>query len=55
MVAYSRGLEDGGVLSVAKHFPGHGDTEVDSHKAVSYTHLDVYKRQLATWIITFRE
>ena len=74
-----------GVLSVCKHFPGHGDTEVDSHKAlpvlnldrarldsielfpfkeavkaglggmmvghlevpesVSYTHLDVYKRQ----------
>ena len=32
VVAYSRGLEDGGVLSVAKHFPGHGDTEKDSHK-----------------------
>ena len=31
-VAYSRGLEDGGVLSVGKHFPGHGDTSVDSHK-----------------------
>lgn len=29
--AYSRGLEDGGVLSVAKHFPGHGDTSEDSH------------------------
>lgn len=34
VVAYSRGLEDGGVLSVCKHFPGHGDTEVDSHKAL---------------------
>lgn len=33
-VAYSRGLEDGGVLSVSKHFPGHGDTSVDSHKAL---------------------
>lgn len=32
--AYSLGLEDGGVLSVAKHFPGHGDTGVDSHKAL---------------------
>lgn len=31
-IAYSRGLEDGGVLSVGKHFPGHGDTSVDSHK-----------------------
>ncbi len=32
--AYSRGLEEGGVLSVAKHFPGHGDTGTDSHKAL---------------------
>ncbi len=34
VVAYSRGLEEGGVLSVSKHFPGHGDTKVDSHKAL---------------------
>ena len=34
VVAYARGLEDGGVISVAKHFPGHGDTNVDSHKAL---------------------
>ena len=33
-VAYSRGLEDGGVMSVAKHFPGHGDTQADSHKTL---------------------
>lgn len=33
-VAFARGLEAGGVLSVAKHFPGHGDTSVDSHKAL---------------------
>ena len=26
-----RGLADGGILSCAKHFPGHGDTAVDSH------------------------
>lgn len=30
--AYALGLEDGGVLSVAKHFPGHGDTSEDSPK-----------------------
>jgi len=29
--AMMRGLTDGGVLSCAKHFPGHGDTAVDSH------------------------
>jgi beta-N-acetylhexosaminidase len=28
---YMRGLQDGGVLASAKHFPGHGDTNVDSH------------------------
>lgn len=37
-VAYSTGLEDGGVQSVAKHFPGHGDTDVDSHKALPTVH-----------------
>lgn len=34
VIAYSKGLEEGGVLSVSKHFPGHGDTNVDSHKAL---------------------
>ncbi len=28
---YMKGLQDGGVLACAKHFPGHGDTNVDSH------------------------
>ena len=32
--AYALGLEDGRVLSVAKHFPGHGDTSEDSHKTL---------------------
>ena len=34
VIVYSQGLEEGGVLSVSKHFPGHGDTNVDSHKAL---------------------
>lgn len=29
---FARGLQDGGVLGCAKHFPGHGDTLLDSHK-----------------------
>lgn len=29
--AYVRGLDNGGVISTAKHFPGHGDTGTDSH------------------------
>src|SRR5690606_23856622 len=30
-LAYMKGLQDHQVLASAKHFPGHGDTEVDSH------------------------
>jgi beta-glucosidase-like glycosyl hydrolase/CubicO group peptidase (beta-lactamase class C family) len=30
--AYMQGLQDNGILACAKHFPGHGDTDVDSHK-----------------------
>ena len=30
-VPYIRGLQRKGVLATAKHFPGHGDTTVDSH------------------------
>lgn len=33
-MAYARGLEDGSVISVAKHFPGHGSANADSHKAL---------------------
>jgi len=30
-LAFAEGLHDGGVLSCGKHFPGHGDTDLDSH------------------------
>lgn len=30
-IMYMKGLQDNGIISVAKHFPGHGDTRVDSH------------------------
>jgi beta-glucosidase-like glycosyl hydrolase len=33
-LALSQGMNREGVLTCAKHFPGHGDTEVDSHKAL---------------------
>ena len=33
-IAYARGLEAEGVMSVAKHFPGHGDTSEDSHNTL---------------------
>ena len=44
-IAYMNGMQDNGVLACAKHFPGHGDTDKDSHKALpvinhSYKRLD---------------
>lgn len=30
-IAYMRGLQQGGVIATAKHFPGHGDVDSDSH------------------------
>lgn len=30
-LAYAQGLQDNGVLASMKHFPGHGDTDTDSH------------------------
>jgi beta-N-acetylhexosaminidase len=34
-----QGLHEGGVAAVAKHFPGHGATEVDSHLALPVVEL----------------
>lgn len=40
-VAYARGLEDGNVLSIGKHFPGHGATSEDSHKELPLVSNDL--------------
>ena len=32
--AFMKGLHKGGLLSCGKHFPGHGDTDADSHKTL---------------------
>jgi beta-N-acetylhexosaminidase len=33
-LAFARGLDSAGILACGKHFPGHGDTDTDSHLAL---------------------
>jgi beta-N-acetylhexosaminidase len=41
-VAFLNGLHDGGVAACGKHFPGHGDTAVDSHLALPVLDADLF-------------
>jgi beta-glucosidase-like glycosyl hydrolase/CubicO group peptidase (beta-lactamase class C family) len=38
--AFIRGVHAGGALATAKHFPGHGDTDVDSHLGLAVVGAD---------------
>lgn len=47
-IAYMRGLQKSGIIACAKHFPGHGDTNVDSHSDLpliphKFSHLDSFE------------
>ncbi len=42
-VAMIKGMQDAGIMACAKHFPGHGDTDVDSHHD-----LPVIRKSLAS-------
>jgi beta-N-acetylhexosaminidase len=40
-LAFARGLKDGGLIPCAKHFPGHGDATVDSHRSLPQVDYDM--------------
>ena len=39
VAAFVTGLQRGGVAACVKHFPGHGDTELDSHRELPTVHV----------------
>jgi beta-N-acetylhexosaminidase len=45
--AYVEGMQDSGVAACAKHFPGHGDTSIDSHLELPVVGEDPRVRALA--------
>ena len=40
-IAFAKGLEKAGVIATAKHFPGHGDTDQDSHGVLPVIEADI--------------
>jgi len=43
IAAYIEGARGGGLLTTAKHFPGHGDTDTDSHLALPRSNADTQR------------
>ncbi|MBM3184640.1 MAG: glycoside hydrolase family 3 protein, partial [Chlamydiae bacterium] len=48
-----RGIQSAGVFATAKHFPGHGDTKVDSHAALPFISHD-WKRLDQIELVPFK-
>ena len=47
--AFIRGAHSGGLMTTAKHFPGHGDTAVDSHKGLPVIDGDRQRLETVEW------
>ena len=53
VAAFVEGAQHGGVIATAKHFPGHGDTAVDSHRGLP--EIDVTRERLnSVELVPFR-
>lgn len=50
---FVKGSQDAGTLATAKHFPGHGDTDVDSHVGLPVVRSD-WQRLATTELVPFR-
>ncbi len=51
--SWAKGHADAGIIATAKHFPGHGDTDVDSHGALPVINIDeetLFSRELVPFI-----
>ncbi|GAB2527500.1 glycoside hydrolase family 3 N-terminal domain-containing protein [Rufibacter soli] len=53
-LAYVKGMQDNKILANAKHFPGHGDTNVDSHYGLPVLHFSKLRLD-STELYPFRE
>src|SRR6185437_8202736 len=53
VAAFVEGAQSAGVIATAKHFPGHGDTAVDSHRGLP--EIDVTRERLnSVELVPFR-
>ncbi len=50
VAAMVSGLQEGGMLSCLKHFPGHGSAETDSHEDTSVSKRTLEELQEADWV-----
>jgi beta-N-acetylhexosaminidase len=56
--AFSRGQLDAGIIPTAKHFPGHGDTELDSHGVLPRIYINydtLWNRELIPYRMLIAE
>lgn len=57
-LAYYKGMDETGVITTAKHFPGHGNTDKDSHGTLPIIRSsldDLYKSDLIPYQVLFKE
>ena len=49
-VSYIQGLHDAGIAATAKHFPGHGDTAIDSHLSMPSIPYSLERLERVEWV-----